>query len=75
MILFDKQLKIVKGRKYCVAVEMSNIDGVDTYRGCEGQSNVNVGNVKFTFYKSKRSRNGTEVREGQIPGLLFSYNE
>ena len=32
----------------------------------------NIFSVKFTFRRSKRSNNGTDVSAGQIPELLYS---
>ena len=72
IILFQTAIATVKNSKYTVVVRVTNPDGIDTYQGKEGTTSVNVGQVKFTFSKSKFSRNGTDTKMGQIPGLLFS---
>ena len=72
ILMLDEPLKILKDMKYTLLVKVTNPDGIDTYQGKDGATSVNVGNVKFTFAKSKFSRNGTDVKMGQIPGLLFS---
>ena len=72
MILFEDALTISKDKKYTVVIKVTNPDGVDTYQGRNGANAVTVGNVRFSFYRSKFSRNGTDVKMGQIPGLLFS---
>ena len=72
IILFETAICTVKNTKYTVLVRVTNPDGIDTYQGKDGSASVNVGQVKFTFSKSKFSRNGTDTKMGQIPGLLFS---
>ena len=72
IILFETAICTVKNAKYTVIVRVTNPDGIDTYQGKDGSVSVNVGQVKFTFSKSKYSRNGTDIKMGQIPGLLFS---
>lgn len=72
VILFEEAVQVAREKRYSVLVKLINPDGIDTYQGTDGNSSVKVGNVKFTFSKSKHSRNGTDVKMGQIPGLLFS---
>lgn len=72
-ILFNSALHLKHNRRYTVTVKMGDANDMDTYEGVGGQTNVTADNgVKFTFFKSRRSANGTDVKIGQIPGLLFS---
>lgn len=72
VLLFERAMAVLKDKKYSILVKLTNPDGIDTYQGKDGNSYVSIGYVKFTFMKSKHSRNGTDVKMGQIPGLLFS---
>lgn len=72
VVLFEVAVTILKDKKYSILVKLTNPDGIDTYQGTDGSTSVNVGSTKFWFSKSKHSRNGTDVKVGQIPGLLFS---
>ncbi|XP_045166432.2 BTB/POZ domain-containing protein 6-like isoform X2 [Mercenaria mercenaria] len=72
VVLFEEAVQVYKDKRYSVLAKLTNPDGIDTYQGTEGNSSVKVGSVKFTFSKSKHSRNGTDVKMGQIAGLLFS---
>ncbi|XP_060574090.1 BTB/POZ domain-containing protein 6-like [Ruditapes philippinarum] len=74
-VLFEEEIQIQRDKRYSVLVKLTNPYGIDTYQGLDGSASVTVGNVKFNFSKSKNSRNGTDVKIGQIPGLLFSTLE
>jgi len=75
VILFENAIPLEKDIKYIVTAKLTNAGGVDTYQGLNGKIHVDVNNVRFTFSKTRHSRNGTDVKIGQIPGLLFSTLE
>lgn len=74
-VLLEAPIEIPKSKKHVLVVKLISSEGLDTYQGKNGMSSVSVGTVQFTFSKSKYSRNGTDVKIGQIPGLLFTCNE
>ncbi|KAL3853691.1 hypothetical protein ACJMK2_017214 [Sinanodonta woodiana] len=71
-ILFENSVKINQGRRYTILIRVVCPEGMDTYQGKNGTQSVGVGNVKFNFFKSKLSRNGTDTKMGNIPGILFT---
>ena len=72
-ILFDEAIKLQRTHRYVVAIQVNGVVGVETYMGRYGNATVHTGNsVTFTFYKTRYSVNGTDVKTGQIPGILFS---
>lgn len=71
-VLLEEPVEVVQGRKYGILVRITSTHGNDTYQGKNGMSSVMCGTTKFTFYRSKLSRNGTDTKVGQIPGLLFT---
>ncbi|WAR25067.1 BTBD6-like protein [Mya arenaria] len=75
VILFENAIPLEEDKKYIVTTKLTNAGGVDTYQGLNGKVNVDVNNVRFTFSKTRHSRNGTDVKIGQIPGLLFSTTD
>lgn len=74
-VLLETPLSVMPSRKYALVVKLISSDGLDTYQGKSGLMTVNCGGVRFTFSKSKYSRNGTDVKIGQIPGLLFTCSD
>ena len=69
-VKLDSPLRVRAGEKYTVEVEMT---GDSTYRGIYGLKAVPYGKGKqVTFMDAPSSPNGTNVWEGQIPGLLLS---
>ncbi|KAK3103543.1 hypothetical protein FSP39_020019 [Pinctada imbricata] len=73
-ILLDHPIDINSGKKHSIVVKLTSSDGLDTYQGKNGLSAVVCNGVRFSFSKSRYSRNGTDVKIGQIPGLLFTSN-
>lgn len=71
-ILLETPVDIGPKKKYSLVVKLLSSDGLDTYQGKNGQSTVTCSGVRFSFSKSKFSRNGTDVKIGQIPGILFT---
>ncbi|XP_048241734.1 BTB/POZ domain-containing protein 6-like isoform X3 [Haliotis rufescens] len=67
-VVFEKSVAMTAGVWYTLAVL---IEGGDTWRGEYGQKEICADGVRFTFRKSKHSKNGTSVEGGQIPSLLF----
>lgn len=74
-VLLEHPVVITNSKKHTVVVKLTNAEGLDTYQGKGGITTVNCGLVRFTFSKSKYSRNGTDTKIGQIPGLLFTCSE
>ncbi|KAL5011647.1 hypothetical protein ScPMuIL_010198 [Solemya velum] len=67
-ILFDQGVTLAPSVKYSVYVTITG--GYSCY-GSDGQRVVTTGDVTVTFSNCTGSRNGTNVRGGQIPGLLL----
>ncbi|VDI33996.1 BTB/POZ domain-containing protein 6-like [Mytilus galloprovincialis] len=74
-VLLEHPVTITNSKKHTVVVKLTNAEGLDTYQGKGGTTSVNCGTVRFSFSKSKYSRNGTDTKIGQIPGLLFTCGE
>lgn len=74
-VLLEHPVNITNSKKHTVVVKLTNAEGLDTYQGKGGTTSVNCGVVRFSFSKSKYSRNGTDTKIGQIPGLLFTCND
>ncbi|XP_078340650.1 BTB/POZ domain-containing protein 6-like isoform X3 [Crassostrea virginica] len=74
-ILLETPIEIGPGKKHSLVVKLISSDGLDTYQGKNGLSTVNCSGVRFSFSKSKFSRNGTDVKIGQIPGILFTTHK
>lgn len=71
-VLLETPIEIRSGKKHSLVVKLISSDGLDTYQGKNGLSTVTCSGVRFSFSKSKFSRNGTDVKIGQIPGILFT---
>lgn len=65
-----KNIHLPMRNMFTVAVRIDN--GVPTYQGVSGTSFVKGKGVDFEFHNSHRSKNGTSVSVGQIPGLLYT---
>ncbi|XP_048245047.1 BTB/POZ domain-containing protein 2-like isoform X2 [Haliotis rufescens] len=63
-VLFPSSVSLTAGATYTLCVDM---EGPATARGWGGKDTV-----QFTFRPSPMSDTGTSLREGQIPGLIFS---
>ena len=50
----------------------ASITGSDSYSGGNGNESVKLPSVTITFMNSKYCGNGTSIRRGQFPELLFS---
>ena len=68
-VSFDKKIILKKNRKYGITAKIS---GLPSLHGVHGHSSVQCLGVTFTFVKSEYSNNGTDVKHGQFPELLFS---
>ena len=68
-ILFDSTVKCKKNTRYEIK---AFVKGPDSLGGIDGASAVVCSGVAFTFMNNSNSINGTSVREGQIPEILFS---
>lgn len=74
-VLLEHPVSISNSKKHTVVVKLTNAEGLDTYQGKGGTTSVTCGSVRFSFSKSKYSRNGTDTKIGQIPGLLFTCDD
>ena len=74
-VLLEHPVNITNSKKHTVVVKLTNAEGLDTYQGKGSTTSVNCGVVRFSFSKSKYSRNGTDTKIGQILGLLFTCND
>jgi len=68
-ILFDSSVECNKNTRYAIEAITS---GPVSWQGIEGTSIVVCSGVTFTFRNNANSTNGTVVREGQFPEILFS---
>ena len=68
-ILFDSTVKCKKNTRYEIEAV---IKGPRSWKGIDGASTVVCSGVAFTFMNNSNSINGTSVKEGQIPEILFS---
>jgi len=68
-----KSVKLEPLKTYCLRLYLQ---GSNTFSG-EGGINIVHGRnrVKFTFFPTSLSLNGTSVSRGQIPSLLYSIND
>ena len=73
-VLLEQPIDISSGKKHSLVVKLTSSEGLDTYQGKNGLTSVTCNGVRFSFSKSRYSRNGTDVKIGQIPGLLFTSN-
>ncbi|KAL5012547.1 hypothetical protein ScPMuIL_011098 [Solemya velum] len=67
-IMFDQGVKLATNVIYSIYV---TITGEISYYGGNGQIVVTTGDVTVTFSNCSGSTNGTNVKGGQIPGLLL----
>ncbi|XKL63689.1 hypothetical protein PGB90_006053 [Kerria lacca] len=68
-VYFEHPIQIEPGQFYTASV---TLDGTElSYFGQEGMSTVTTGCITFQFQCSSESTNGTAVRGGQIPELIF----
>lgn len=56
------------GRLYTILVTMK---GPLTHYGSSGQDKLSCGGINFQFFSSNKSTNGTNVKNGQIPHIIF----
>nr|XP_026691648.1 E3 ubiquitin-protein ligase MYCBP2 [Ciona intestinalis] len=67
--IFNEPIPVTAGQWYTVTAKVT---GPSSDCGSHGEQNVTTSdNIKFTFRRSKRSNNGTDVSAGQIPELLY----
>lgn len=67
-VIFDSGVTLRVDTPYTI---QALIKGPTSDGGLQGNSTVDVKNVKFTFENSAQSMNGTEVTRGQFPVLFF----
>nr|CAB3264102.1 E3 ubiquitin-protein ligase MYCBP2 [Phallusia mammillata] len=68
--LFDEPALISAGQWYTITAKIS---GPSSDCGSHGKESVTTSDdIKFSFRRSKRSNNGTDVSSGQIPELLYT---
>ena len=71
-VLFDTKIILTKNTPYRM---YAKITGPDSLRGTDGVSSVECREVTFTFMESKPNvYNGTKVKSGQFPELLFALD-
>ena len=68
-VLFDSPVDIKKGVQYHMEASISG--SANTCFGRNGQPSVVCSGVRFDFGNSRYSSNGTKVKRGQYPRLLF----
>ena len=73
-LLWDVAVKLEAGEEYRVLANIDSPKPNYTYKGEAGSQWVSEAGVTFTFMDTPLSTNGTKVRCGQIPELLF-YKE
>jgi len=67
-IYFQKSAVVKANQLHTISVAMK---GPVTHFGIGGKKAVSCGSVKFRFFSSNRSTNGTSVHTGQIPQIIF----
>ena len=68
-VLFDEVLLLKRHVTYSIE---ALITGLTSLSGSNGHNNVKCSGVTITFINSKYSGNGTSIRQGQFPELVFS---
>ena len=68
-VMFDHPVCLERGKTYDI---VSLIKGPSSWRLIKGKNSYEVEGIQFTFRKSASSGNGTDVRRGQFPSVIFS---
>ena len=68
-VCFDPPLQLHKGKRYEVR---SLIEGPSSWYGEEGEPSLECSQVRFNFYLSASSSNGTTESRGQFSAFLFN---
>ena len=68
-VCFDPPLQLHEGRRYEVR---SLIEGPSSWYGEEGEPSLECSQVRFNFYLSASSSNGTTESRGQFSAFLFN---
>lgn len=72
-IMLPKPILIYAGRWYLV---WARIAGPSSDCGSSGQSSItSEDQIIFNFKTSKKANNGTDVNSGQIPSILYRYDQ
>ena len=67
--MFDSEVECIKNSTFEIEAFIS---GPESWHGSDGVSSVVCSGVTFTFTGNANSGNGTGVRSGQFPEILFS---
>ncbi|KAH3752539.1 BTB/POZ domain-containing protein 2-like [Dreissena polymorpha] len=70
-IFFDEARHITKEIKYSIELI---VNGPTTFYGVDGKTRVECDAVQFTFSKSDKGTNPTDVERGQVPGMVFQVS-
>ncbi|XP_061173840.1 BTB/POZ domain-containing protein 6-like [Saccostrea echinata] len=68
-VFFRKPATAQANKRYCIHLQMK---GAKTYWSEEGVTNVTCHDIVFSFLDSQEMGNGTGVKRGQIPGIIFT---
>ena len=68
-VVFDHPVFLEKGKAYDI---VSLIKGPPSLYGTDGKESVEALGIQFSFSSSGASSNGTKVKRGQFPALIFS---
>ncbi|XP_052087209.1 BTB/POZ domain-containing protein 6-like [Mytilus californianus] len=68
-VLLKQPVEIKRNTKYTIELLMI---GACTVSGCDYETEVSDGTFKVTFANSPDSYNGTNIKTGQIPGVIVS---
>ena len=68
-VIFTKNVLLNANHIYTI---VATVKGPGAYNGHGGNGKVSCGGINFTFTKSSKSTNGTDVQVGQIPQIIFN---
>lgn len=69
-VSFDEKVLVKENTRYCLS---ALVTGPSSLYGKDGAITDTCSGVTFTFMDSSSSKNGTSIKQGQFPELLFSF--